>query len=146
MLSASCLCMIFCLSTTGKYKECPLLPDLQGGHSSCRSIEGGSVCYLECDVDKKFPSSLDYSPQRCFDGEWSYQMMKLPFPTCEGVSVTTLRMNSNLTGYSYDNIIIHFFEKNIMALYILCIRCVFETIQCLANFHTCTIIYQTSRS
>ena len=73
-------------------------------------------------------------------------MMKLPFPTCEGVSVTTLRMDSNLTGCSYDNIIIHFFENNIMALYILCIRCVFETIQCLANFHTFTIIYQTSRS
>ena len=79
-----CPVLILCVSTTGKYKECPLLPELHGGHASCRSIEGGSVCDLECDVDREFTSSVDPTPQICIDGEWSYQEMQVPFPTCEG--------------------------------------------------------------
>ena len=82
-------CMIFCQFPTGKYKECPPLPKLQDGNSSCHSIEGGSVCDLECDADREFTSSVDPTPQICIDGEWSYQAMQVPFPTCEGVSVIT---------------------------------------------------------
>ena len=78
-------CMMFCHFTAGKYKECPSLPELQEGHSSCRSIEGGSVCDLECDADREFTSSVDPTPQICIDGEWSYQALQVPFPTCEGV-------------------------------------------------------------
>lgn len=81
-----CRVLMFCVSTPGKYKECPLLPELHGGHSSCHSIEGGSVCDLECDVDKEFTSSVDSTPQICIDGEWSYQQMQVPFPTCEGTA------------------------------------------------------------
>ena len=77
--------MIFNLSITGQYKECSSLPELHGGSSSCHSIEEGSVCDLECDVDKEFTSSVDSTPQICIDGQWSYQQMQVPFPTCEGL-------------------------------------------------------------
>lgn len=77
------------LSITGKYKDCPSLPNLQDGNSNCRSIRGKLVCNLECDVDKEFTSSVNPSPQICINGEWSYQRMQVPFPTCEGESVIT---------------------------------------------------------
>ena len=71
---------------TGKYSECLPIPQLQGGNSSCRLTQstGVSVCDLECGGNKELTSSVDPSPQICIDGQWSYQRMKVPFPTCEG--------------------------------------------------------------
>ena len=43
------------------------------------------MCDLECDVDKEFTSSVDSTPQICIDGQWSYEQMQVPFPTCEGL-------------------------------------------------------------
>ena len=79
------LCAPCPLCTVGDIPPCAEEQLPVPGHYSvtCRKIEDGLKCELECHPMFKFNSSDDVFPQYCHDGVWDFQRDKIEIPDCQ---------------------------------------------------------------